>query len=162
MYEKILLPLDGSPTADAALPHASEMSKATGAEIVLLQVVDSVGRVIAQTTPAGFEPVSTGHVATDVAEQAVNAQRQAAEEYLGEVRDELGAAGVSSVSIRIVEGSPGAAICAAAEQLGCDLVVMATHGRGGFGRAILGSVADHVVRHSQHYAVLLVRPDKEE
>jgi nucleotide-binding universal stress UspA family protein len=162
VYQKILLPLDGSPTANAALPHAIEMAKATGAEIVLLQVVDSVGRIIAQTTPAGFEPISTGHAVTDVAEQAVNAQRQVAEEYLGQVRAELEAADVSGVSIRITDGSPGAAICAAAEQLGCDLVVMATHGRSGFGRAILGSVADHVVRHTHQYAVLLVRPDTEE
>ena len=78
--------------------------------------------------------------------------------------DEIGATRVAStwvsgskVSIEVAEGVPGDAVVEAAQRLGCDLVIMATHGRSGLGRAVLGSVADHVVRHV-HSAVLLVRP----
>ena len=50
---------------------------------------------------------------------------------------------------------------ATAADLGCDLVVMATHGRSGIERALLGSVADQVVRHARGFAVLLVRPEED-
>ena len=46
----------------------------------------------------------------------------------------------------------------AADSEGADLIVMATHGRSGFGRAIMGSVADHILRNTKHQALLLARP----
>ena len=157
MYAKVLLALDGSELSASAVPHALSVAKPLGAEVVLLQVVDSVGHIVSQYAPAGFEP-GAGRVEAKIAEQAVDAQRSAAEQYLNEVKSGLEAEGVANVSIEIVEGSPGDMICRCAEELGCDLVVMATHGRSGLGRAVLGSVADYVVRHTPHAAVLLVRP----
>lgn len=161
MYARILLALDGSDLARAALPHATELARTTGAEMVLLQVIDSVGRMVAQTTPAGFEPMSSGRITAEVAETAVSGQRQAAERHLREVQAEIEAAGVGSVRTQIIEGTPGEAIVHTAQDLECDLVVMATHGRSGLGRAVLGSVAEHVVRHSERSAVLLVRAAKD-
>ena len=159
MYEKVLLALDGSELSASAVPHALAVAKATGAEVVLLQVVDSIGHIVSQYTPAGFEP-TPGGVTADIAGEAVDAQRKAAERHLGEVKQQLEADGIERVSVEIVEGIPASVIADRAAELGCDLVVMATHGRSGLGRAVLGSVADYVVRNTPHAAVLLVRPDQ--
>lgn len=156
MYKKVLLTLDGSELSATAIPHAAQIASGSGAEVVLLRVVDSIGHIIAQTTPAGFEGIG-GAVSAELAQEAVAGQRAAAERDLTEVAQQLNAQGVSKVSIEVAEGVPGDAVVEAAQRLGCDLVIMATHGRSGFGRAVLGSVADHVVRHV-HSAVLLVRP----
>ena len=122
-----------------------------------MSVIDSVAHILAQSSPAGFESMS-GAITADIAQEAVTAQQASAQAELGAVADQLRAQGVANVSLEITDGSAGDAIVEAVERLGCDLVVMATHGRSGLGRAVLGSVADHVVRHSQHAAVLLVRP----
>ncbi|MEZ4502635.1 MAG: universal stress protein [Dehalococcoidia bacterium] len=156
MYRKLLLTLDGSEVSAKAVPHAVQIATSSGAEVVLLRVVDSVGHIIAQSTPAGFE-MSAGGVTADIAEQAVAAQQQAAQAELDDVAEQLRAQGVQTVSTVVAEGIPGDEIVRAADELGCDIVVMATHGRSGLGRAVLGSVADHVVRHTPKSAVLLVR-----
>lgn len=67
-------------------------------------------------------------------------------------------AGISAVRSLIAEGEPGQEIVAATEELDCDLVLLATHGRGGLGRALLGSVTDHVTRHLSSAATLIVPP----
>ncbi len=77
------------------------------------------------------------------------------------MRQELIEAGVGAVEVAIREGRPTEEIEAAVRELGCDLVVMATHGRSGLRRAVLGSVADHVVRHTPGAPVLLVHLDPE-
>ena len=156
MYKKVLLTLDGSELAATAIPHAAQIASSAGAEVVLLRVIDSVGHIIAQTTPAGFEGMG-GAVSAELAQEAVAGQRAAAERDLTVVAQQLNAQGVSNVSLEVVEGMPGDAVVDTAARLGCDLVIMATHGRSGLGRAVLGSVADYVVRHA-HSAVLLVRP----
>ncbi len=158
MYRKILLTNDGSEVAAAAIPHAATVAKATGAPVVLLQVVDSIIHLMTMMTPASIEPIPDGVISVEIAEEAVAAQRQAAEANLGRVRDLLAAEGITDVSLVVAEGRPGDAIVDTANAQGCDLIVMATHGRGGLSRAVLGSVADHVVRHAKQ-AVLLVRPD---
>lgn len=92
-------------------------------------------------------------------QQAVAGQRLAAQENLDAAAQQLREDGTPTVTTEVIEGSPGDEITAAAARLGCDLVVMATHGRTGILRAILGSVADHVVRHTPGIAVLLVHPE---
>ena len=157
MYKKVLLTLDGSDLSAAAIPHAAQIASSAGAEVVLMSVVDSVAHILAQSTPAGFESMS-GAITADIAQEAVTAQQASAQAELDAVAEQLRAQGIPNVSIEITDGSAGDAIVETVERLGCDLVVMATHGRSGLGRAVLGSVADHVVRHSQRAAVLLVRP----
>lgn len=56
MYQKILLPLDGSDVSRRALRHASGLARATGGEVVLVQVIDSEAQVLAQTTTATIGP----------------------------------------------------------------------------------------------------------
>ncbi|MSP21438.1 MAG: universal stress protein [Dehalococcoidia bacterium] len=157
MYKRVLLTLDGSALSESAIPHAAQIAAGAGAEVVVMRVVDSVAHIIAQTTPAGFE-MMPGAISGDIAEQVIVAQRASAQAELDAAAGKLRAHGVANVSVEIAEGVPGTAVVETAERLGCDLVVMATHGRSGLGRAVLGSVADHVVRHAEHAAVLLVRP----
>jgi nucleotide-binding universal stress UspA family protein len=159
MYRKILLPLDGSETAQRALRHASGVARATDGEVVLVQVVDSEAQILAQTASATIEPLPAGPISVEIVHDAVEAQRQAARENLERAAQQLREDGVRAVSMQVLEGSAGDQITAAAAGLGCDLVVMATHGRSGIRRAILGSVADHVVRHTPGIAVLLVHPE---
>ena len=84
-------------------------------------------------------------------------QHATANAHLASLHDALEGAGAPAVEEHIVSGAAAGAIVEAAAALECDAIVMATHGRGGLGRALLGSVADHVARHAR-CAVLLVRP----
>ena len=160
MYRRILLTHDGSELADQAVTHAGALAKATGAEVVVLQIVDSVSQIMAQMAPVSMEPMSAGPATVDIAEESVSSQHQEADQNLAAVRATLEAAGAPKVTVVVAEGRPQDAIVEAAEQLGCDLVVMATHGRSGLGRVLLGSVADHVVRNTANAAVLLIRPSE--
>jgi nucleotide-binding universal stress UspA family protein len=161
VYRKILLTHDGSDVAALAVPHAATIAKATNAPVVILQVIDSVAQMMSRMTPM-VEPVPVGDVSVEMAEDMHAEQRKTAEENLDQVKASLAKEGVTAVTTLVVDGPPGDAILDVAEQIGADLIVMATHGRSGLGRALLGSVADHVVRHSKKEAVLLVRPQDEE
>ena len=158
VYQKVLLTHDGSEVADSAVAHASMIARAAGAELLIVQVIDSVGAIISQTTPMTIEPMPAGQITAQIAQEAVEAQREGARENVERLRARLEGEGLERVSTLILEGHPGPAICEAAAEAGADLVVMATHGRSGIGRVLLGSVADHVVRNTPHSAVLLVRP----
>lgn len=158
MYSKILLPVDGSDLSRQAIPHAAALAKLSQAEVVALQVVDSEAQMISQASGITIEPLPAGQITVEIAREAVGAQRTVAQENLDAVRQELLAQGVAKVSTEIRQGSPGEAIVEAVAEFGCDVVVIATHGRSGLRRALLGSVADHVARHTPNASVLLVRP----
>lgn len=157
MFSKILLPLDGSELSSHATEHAKALALATKAPLVLLQVIDSEAQLISQASGITIEPLAMGEVTVDAARTAVASQREAAQENLEAASAALVAAGLE-VATEIREGNPGEEIVEAVEDLGCDVVVMASHGRTGFRRAILGSVADHVARHTPTASVLLIKP----
>ncbi|MGE0227007.1 MAG: universal stress protein [Dehalococcoidia bacterium] len=159
MYEKILLTHDGSDLAGQAINHASILAKATGAEVIVLQVVDSVAQLMAQMTTGTIEPLPAGPLTAEIAQESVSGQHELAEQNLGHVRDALMAQGVEKVSMVVVEGRPEDAIVQAVQDLGADLVVISTHGRTGFRRAVMGSVADHVIRNTPGAPVLVVHLD---
>lgn len=157
MYRKILLTNDGSELADVAIGHAATVAKGANAPVVVVQVIDSVGQMMSRMTPM-IEPVPAGEITVEIAEEAVDGERQGAQKNLERVQAMLAAEGIADVSTLIVEGAAGDAVLEAANAEGADLIVMATHGRGGFGRAIMGSVADHVLRNTKRQALLLARP----
>ncbi|MEZ4554225.1 MAG: universal stress protein [Dehalococcoidia bacterium] len=159
MYEKILLTHDGSDLAGQAIKHASALAKATGAEVVVLQVVDSVAQLMAQMTTGTIEPLPAGPLTAEIAQESVSGQHELAEQNLGHVRDALKEQGVEKVSMIVVEGRPEDAIVQAVQDVGADLVVISTHGRTGFRRAVMGSVADHVIRNTPGAPVLVVHLD---
>lgn len=160
MYKKILLPMDGSELSHQSIPHAVAVATGIGAEVALLQVIDSVAHIISETTPATIEPIPSGELTVEIAESAVEGQRQAAQANLDAAKDEIVAGGIEAarVSTEVIEGNASQAIEEAVERLGCDLVIIASHGRSGIKRALLGSVADHVARNTPDAAVLLIRP----
>ncbi len=157
MYSKIVLTLDGSEVSHQAIPHAVTLAKQTGAEVILVQVIDSEAQVMIQTAGSSIEPMAVGQINADIAHDAVAAEREEAEANLNIVKGMMASQGVANVSTMIREGYAGDEIVKAADETQADVVVIATHGRSGIGRAILGSVADHVVRHAAHASVLLVR-----
>lgn len=160
MYSKILLPLDGSDLSREAISHAKELALAVKAPIALVQVIDSEEQLISQSSGITIEPMAMGEVTVDAARAAVAAQRDSAMKNLEAAKADLVAAGIEVETV-IREGHPGDEIVAAVEEVGADAVVIATHGRTGFRRAILGSVADHVARHTPTASVILIKPVKD-
>ncbi|MCK9486850.1 MAG: universal stress protein [Dehalococcoidia bacterium] len=156
---RILLPLDGSEVSEVAVTHAAFLARAAGAELLLLRATASEADLLAASMPTGTPPVAS--ISVEAAQAAVGAERTVARESLERVAADLRARGVGSVSVEVVAGDAADAILAATERLDIDVVVMATHGRSGLGRLLLGSVADAVSRHSQSAAVLLVRPHED-
>ncbi len=129
MMKTILVPLDGSPLAERALPHAEAIARATNARIVLVRVA--------------HEPVLPG---ANTAQARMLVMRDA-DAYVTAVADRLRAAGLAT-DTGVVYGGVAAGIMAEATSREADVIVMATHGRGGLGRLVYGSVAEAVLRGS--------------
>jgi nucleotide-binding universal stress UspA family protein len=135
---RLLIALDGSPFSQNILDPALELARATGARISLLEVVTGKGGLRGLLHP--------GERSAETAEQ-----------FLREVRGRIPEA-LGPVDVRVVEmGNAAAGIAAETRRENIDLVALATHGRGGLRRALLGSVAQSVVR-SSRVAVLLYHP----
>lgn len=134
---RILVPLDGSPLAETILPVAEEWAREEGAEVVVLRSVQ------ARTALNG-----------DEREVRVRALEEG-EAYLKGVAARMERRGLPQVRWGVSEEEPAAAIAHAARD-GVDLIAMATHGRGGLSRLLLGSVAEAVIR-AAGVPVLLIR-----
>jgi len=152
-YKHILVPLDGSDPAEAALTDAFALARLSQAEVTLLRVLRPISDVIKLDE----------HHAIYVDEQwKIN--EKFAREYLESVRDRVkNEPEPFKVHIVIEMGRSGETIIHYARKHAVDLIVMATHGRSGLKRWVYGSVADKVLRGSGH-PVLLVRsyPEDEE
>lgn len=135
---RMLVALDGSAFSEEVLSPALDLARATGAYLSLVEVVTR-GLGLAQMLRPGERSA------------------EAAERFLREVRSRIPEE-YGSVDVRVVEqGNAAAGIVKETRRDGIDLVAMATHGRGGLRRRILGSVAESVVRGVQ-VPVLLYRP----
>ncbi len=143
-YRRILWPTDFSELAKDALPHAMAVAADSGAEIVLLHVF---------TPPP---PYSMPEIAGDLWAELMQKQRAAAEEELHRLAEQVKGPKLRTRTV-LAEGVPFDQILQAAERLQCDLIVMATHGHTGLAHAIIGSVAENVVRRAP-CPVLTVRP----
>jgi nucleotide-binding universal stress UspA family protein len=132
MYQRLLVPLDGTPTAAVALPPARTLAKAFGAELRLLHVTRAESVTADSTTLTK------------------------AQNYLTRIAQELTQSGLR-VQTTVSQGDPVDCIVRDAGATGADLIVMATHGRGGLQRVVLGSVAQGVLTHSP-MPVVLLRP----
>jgi nucleotide-binding universal stress UspA family protein len=152
MYNRILVALDGSALAERVLPHAEALGQKFGATLVLLRATTPPAEIIAAEAAAGVIPVSPA-IADPVA--LTEAEQRDAATYLRGLAERLRSAG-HVVEIDEPEGRTAAAILTRARDLRADLIAMTTHGLGGLGRAIFGSVADEVLRHAP-CPVLLVR-----
>jgi len=145
MYKKVLVPLDGSELAEKVLPHVVALAKAFGAEPTLISVVQfTLGAIGAKV-----------EAIPEVAAERAAAHRGEAMLYLQKVQRDLTAQGVGTTAA-VLEGDVASQIIAHAEQHAFDLVAMATHGRSGIDRFVMGSIAEKVVRHTAK-PVLLIR-----
>lgn len=158
MYTRVLLSTDGSEVSQVAIPEAARLIDPATGTVVIIEVVDDPARILAQTTPAGFMFQGASGLTLDLAGDVVAAQREAAAQHIAACRAALEALGVRHVESVILEGLPGDRIVAAAQTQHCDVVVMATHGRSGVTRAVLGSVADAVLHHLRGIPLVLVHP----
>ncbi len=160
MLRKLLVPLDGSRLSAKAIPVALELGRGLGAEVVVLRVVQP--KSIAGGLAFSGEPmtdIAYPETVQMVAEQAALEDRrnlQTAGRYLDRYVRMLRQEGVGAAK-QVVLGEPTPAILDVCRREGVDLVVMTTRSRGRFRRALLGSVADHVMR-SSRVPVLVVRP----
>jgi len=147
MYERVLVPLDGSPFSEAALPRALGISAAGGIPLELIVVAGPAvgGR-------GGDAPVSGGSGAREEG-------RAQASRYLDQVSERIRAGGfVGEVELTVVPaGNVAHSLARHAASIPRGLVVMTTHGRGAIRRSWLGSTADGLIRRSP-VPVLLIRP----
>lgn len=154
MFTKILVPLDGSDSAEAALAPAKEIAERFGSELVLIHVAPGYEAAVGATLAEPFGAAG----AVGAAIEAEKAAEASAAEYLRAVLDEHG---VSAWQTLVVEGDSATAIADTAEATGADLVVMATHARRGLKRLFLGSVSDDVIRRVR-CPVLVVHREEDE
>ena len=158
MYARILVPLDGSVRAERVLPHVEPLAERFGASVTLLHASEPPAEPIAAAgMPAA---VAVAPVLGSGPAETAAADRPEGASHLDAVADRLRARGVT-VAVETPEGPAAEAILARAEETGADLIAMTTHGRGGLGRLVFGSVADQVLRGAP-CPVLLVRVRDEE
>lgn len=139
MFRNVLVPLDGSPLAEQAVPQASAIARAAGAGVYLILVHHRV-------PISGFE-----HLPLDDFVERDEA------EYLGGIARELTSGASIPVTWDTCCGDPSEVICGYVREAEVDLVVMTTHGRTGLSRAWMGSTADRVLRQSS-VPVLMLHP----
>ena len=145
---RVVLTLDGSELSEQALPHATAMAKALGVGVTVLRA--------ASLNPYGeaLSEYASLHASQDLAGD----MQTEADEYVSAKVAELRSAGVTDVTGSVVNGYPASVILDEVGEAGDKLVTMATHGRAGVARLLLGSVTDRVVRHSAG-PVFVVRPE---
>jgi nucleotide-binding universal stress UspA family protein len=140
----LIVPLDGSDLAETALPFAKELAQTTGARLVLVGVVPRPGQLVAGQGGAIVTYAGSEHSELEAEAQA----------YL---EASVGRVGAISTPVETVvrHGAPATEIAGAAQEYTAAAVVMATHGRTGLVRSILGSVAGGVVHHTSSPVVLI-------
>jgi len=145
-FRCILVPLDGSPLAERAIPVATALAEKFGSEILLVNVLE----IPMPTPPTSHLEVTIGAVREVRAEV-----RQRVERYLDALQQEVHRKGIQ-VRALMRDRAPAEDILEVAASQHVDLIVMSAHGHGGLGRWTVGSVADKVARHSP-CPVLFVR-----
>ena len=148
MYHRILVPLDGSQTAERGLREAIGLATLHKSRLVVIHVVDDFSSLVELSSVASYERMKAelgqfGNALLDKARLSASGSAVQIETHLVEVTDKR-VAGV------IVEQ---------AAKTGCDLIVMGTHGRRGFSRLTMGSEAELVAR-SSPVPVLLVKVER--
>src|SRR5215475_2969503 len=134
MYRHILIPTDGSELAEHGMAHGLALAKSLGAKASIIFVVEPF-------------PEMTGRYLETVARYA-ELRREQATSVLDRAANAAKEAGLSCETIQ-AEGQPHRAIIAAADDKGCDLIVMSSHGRSGLSVLLLGSVTNKVLTHAK-------------
>lgn len=133
----ILLPIDGSATAEAAARFAQDIARAEHDTVLVLGVAERA--VFDHLEDTAVTAAIHGYIAEAVAAEAAR----------------IRAAGIDAEELVVDAQSPHEAILKVANERAVDLIVMGTHGRTGLARAVIGSVADRIVRHAPVPVVLV-------
>jgi len=144
-FESLLVPVDGSESADVALEHAIKLASVVDGTICLIHVVD-------------VSVVSWEHTGG----QILDALERNGKRLLEDATDRIREAGIETGDGSVVTGHPSQAICEYATEHGVGCIVLGTHGRTGLRRFVLGSVAERVVRHSEVPVIATKQPPNEE
>jgi nucleotide-binding universal stress UspA family protein len=145
MYNNILIATDGSSLAARAVEHGTNLAKAVGATVLLLTVAERFHVFALEADQLGETPVAFRE------HMQKHAERTLAE--ASEIAREIG---VDATTLHMEDDAPYQAIIRTAEGQRCDLIVMASHGRGGVSALFLGSETMKVLSHSK-IPVLVVR-----
>lgn len=146
MYQRILVPVDGSPTSDLGLKEAIKLARLTGGTLRLIHVIDELSLANSMTAYGGYSSDwltdlrAVGAKVLSEAHAAAVAEGIQADQYL---KDNF-------------QGAVHEVVSAEAVSWPADLIVVGTHGRRGVGRLVMGSSAEHIARLSP-VPVLLVR-----
>ena len=140
MYKRILVPLDGSKSSAAALREALKFATEQGAKVCLTHIYEQIK-----------------HVVTEGVVDLTPALRRQGEQLLADAAARARKAGVKATTALVAAGSRriSAVIVEQAAAEGADLIAMGTHGRRGFERLVLGSVAEGVARSATIPVLLL-------
>jgi nucleotide-binding universal stress UspA family protein len=136
MFQRILVPLDGSQRAEQAIPLAGRIARASHGSVILLQVAP---------TPTDLYWLSVE--ATEGAPGIMQARRDEIKRYLAQLTASQALEGVGTIT-EVGEGTPAETILSIASSQKADLILMCSHGYTGFRRWVLGSVAHKVAWHS--------------
>lgn len=148
MYSRVIIPLDGSPVANSALPHAEAVATAFRIPVHVIRVVEDVAAA-SSTLVAGIAgPSDYGAM-----EQLIGEEESDARAHIEGVIARLAQKEITATG-EVILGSAATAIVEAMRT--GDVVVMASHGRSGFRRFMMGSVAEDIIRHAS-VPVLVIR-----
>ncbi|MCX6002600.1 MAG: universal stress protein [Chloroflexi bacterium] len=145
MYNKILVPLDGSPEAECVIPHLETIAKTGVREIELITVVE----------PTQIPTRGNIALSEDDLKRIDLEEKNEAHKYLNQVVERLTRSGLNVHPV-ILTGKPAESLIGYIDGNNIDLLIMATHGRSGITRLFWGSVAEKVLR-SVNVPVLLVK-----
>jgi nucleotide-binding universal stress UspA family protein len=140
MFKRILIATDGSKLSRKAITNGIAVARAVDAEVVGFYARAPFPMVYAGE--AIMLPASTER------EYELDTIRLA-KKYLAEIQTAAEAANLGVKTVHVMDQSPAEAIMRAAKKHKCDLIVMASHGRRGFARVLLGSETNHVLTHSK-------------
>lgn len=149
MFKRILVPLDGSSLAEAALPAAITLAQKFASELILMRVV----------TPQHFITHIDGSVYAELLVELRQQSYDAAYQYLMRVKDSLSEQNLKVRTVLVEDDRVAETILENAANMEVDTIVMSTHGRSGISRWVYGSVADKVLRQAQ-IPVLLIRAEE--
>ena len=141
MYQHILIPTDGSEVAERAVTHGLSLAKFVGAKITVIIVEERLGVL----GVSGLAQHGAFSELTKLEEQI----KKDATSVLDRVANAAKQAGVPCDTIQVEDVQPYEAIIATATDRGCDLIVMASHGRSGLSAVVLGSVTNKVLTYTK-------------
>ncbi|MEQ1941770.1 universal stress protein [Mesorhizobium sp. VNQ89] len=149
MYKHILISTDGSELAQKGVDHGLSLAKSLGAKVTIVTVTEPFP-FSATAAGAGWVPGPD-----DIASYQ-EGQKEFADRTLAKVKEAAQVLGVEAATVHVADARPAEAILDVAKTEACSLIVMASHGRRGLGRLLLGSQTSEVLAHSS-VPVLVVR-----